>query len=235
MKVKNVVQCKSACIVLSSQDVLLLSCSLPLCSTPFLWVEIGGNNQSMLVSASLPPRLCLLRHLGYMHKYYRSVPEGSEGLISFDTLYKRMLARSQGTPSLLTASEDATGGVGASAVVYSVYTSKQLWSRLHGHAAMFCFDPCSPEAWEAVNQDVSDMVRLWCAWVQADWAQRDTPAALVRPDVVGEWRERSYIALNDMEYDSENEAARRLLGADAHKVEETVSGKASLAARPSWL
>ncbi len=211
-------------------------------------VEVGGSDKSLLLAVFFSPRLCLLRHLHYTRKYYRTVPPGSSGLSDFSTLYNRMLDRAQSSMGVVTATHNsgAPDAAAAPPPLYHVFTSKQLWTRLNGHGAMFRFDPQDAQAWEAVRRDTGDLVRLWCAWAGADWeaAQggaggEEEEAVLVRPTpkVVEEWRELSRLLLDGMELDEEGARARVALGEDGYaKVKETTSGRAIVgAALPGWM
>lgn len=47
-------------------------------STPFLNIELAGNERQMLIAAMLTPRLNPLQHPQYLDKYWKGVPPGGE-------------------------------------------------------------------------------------------------------------------------------------------------------------
>lgn len=188
------------------------------CSTPFLDIELGGNQQSVMLAAVLTPRLAPLRHKWYMTKYYKTVPDSEAGdnSIPFSELYKRMLSR-------------------AESGVYTHFHSPAVYTRMmQGHGAFFTFNPSNPEALRAVTEDLRALVTLWCAWVGADF--QDDSTILTEKEHIQECCDMSRNMARFLEFDDDAAAARKAMSEDDFKkLLYTLSGEATLGGEPLWM
>lgn len=202
--------------------------------TPMLVCEIGGNGSSMLMSVFFTPRQNTLRYKDYTNKYYASKPTDTDKqLLSFKEIHKRMQGRATAAIGAVTVSTPQLpgGGLPSSASLYRPFHSPQLWTRLlAGHGTLFQFNPTDPEAVAAAQQDVMDLVQLWCAWAKSDWAGPALPAHLL-----DECRDMTYMWSHALDLDDDSAPVEHMLGPEATKrLKESASGDASLPPSKAW-